>query len=498
MTQIVREALSVARFEPAVLGSLAADIDRAAKEDKKLRLKDRRWRRETQPDLPNLQESLEPADLESLDADALTLDPGRPRAITPEVLLVVEVANGVFPVTSLDGYDRLVGSQVFRAVVGEGRRMPARSTLGKYLGVVSDETRTLLHRAVCRMVEAEGLDTFEELTVDSTAVEANSAWPTESALITGFLTRIHRLLDRQTKYTGVPYGSKLVDRWLKDLARFHRAISMLPRKPGSAAKRRKLYAALLRTAGKTRKKLQELLARRRDAITTRRMLPSFRVRVNRILEQMASDFAEVDKAMDSARRRVLEGEKVPAAEKTFSLSDPDAYMIEKGQRDPIVGYKPQLGKSGNGFITCFEVQRGNPCDSERLKPMLDAHIEATGVRPALVSTDDGYSSAANFNELCTAGVELISFSGAKGRKVLGDDLYELDVLAEVRNERSAVESVIFTFKQKFGMRRFCRRGLSGVRKDLSAAVLAYNLWRMGYVREAMRRARGSPGAGVGA
>jgi len=397
---------------------------------------------------------------------------------------VLVVVDGVYSLTSLDGYERLVGSEVFQTVLG-GRRIPARSTVAKYL-VVSAESHALLHRALLRMVRAEGLDTFEELTVDSTAIAANTAWPTESALILGFLTRINRLLERYAKYTQVAYGSKLVERWLRELARLHRSINLPPSRPGSAAKRRKLYGRLLKAADKTWKKLKCLLAKRRPEIVSCRIRPTFRLRVERMLEQIEADFSE------AARRRVLRAEKVDASVKAYSLCDPDAYMISKGQRDPVVGYKPQLGRSGNGFIICFELERGNPADSDRLEPMLAAHIDATGTRPAAVSTEDGYSSKESLDALCDAGVEVISFGGAKGRKVLGDELYELDASILLRSERSAVESLIFTFKHKFGMRRFSRRGVPDARIDLSAAVLAYNLWRIAFVRKEKRRKPDAP------
>jgi len=145
-----------------------------------------------------------------------------------------------------------------------------------------------------------------------------------------------------------------------------------------------------------------------------------------------------------------------------------------------------------GIVNCFEVLRGNPADSERLLPMLEAHIEATGECPAVVSTDDGYSSTPNLEGLAEAGVEVVSFSGATGRKVLGDEIYDIDACALLRCERSAVESMMFTFKHKLGIRRFCRRGLSGVKRDLSAAVLAYNLWRVAFVRRARHRQEEDP------
>ena len=55
--------------------------------------------------------------------------------------------------------------------------------------------------------------------------------------------------------------------------------------------------------------------------------------------------------------------KVDIKDKIVSLSDEDASMIVKGQRDPVVGYKPQIGRSENGFITAIIVPEGNASDS---------------------------------------------------------------------------------------------------------------------------------------
>jgi len=487
LSEIVREALCLGRFEPTVLACLHGDIERAARESKKGRLMDEIWREEALPRFPAFVDSLEPSDFDSVDTQSFWLATGRPRSVDAELLLVVVVVDGVFSLTSVDGYERLVGSEVFQALIGD-ERTPARSTVGKYLELVSPATRDLLHKALCAMVRAEGLDTFMELTVDSTAVEANTAWPSESALIAGLLRRVHRLLEQQSEYTAVAYGSKLVERWLAQLDGRHRQIGLLRPRRGSAATRRKLYGQLLHVAEKTRRKLRELLAARLEEITDCCIRPTLRLRVNGMLESVEQAFNEAGKAMASARVRVLEGETVPACEKVFSLADPDAYMIVKGQRDPVVGYKPQLGRSAEGFISCFEVCKGNPADSDRLLPMCRAHFEATGQAALAVSTDDGYSSTDNLDRLIDAGVHVVAFSGATGRKVLGEDIYATDAWAHLRNERSAVESTIFTFKHKLGMRRFCRRGLQGVHADLAAAVLAYNLWRITYVRRKRREA----------
>ena len=214
--------------------------------------------------------------------------------------------------------------------------------------------------------------------------------------------------------------------------------------------------------------------------------PSHSIRVQIMMEQVRQSLEECSLAMESARLRVLQGKTVEAGKKSYSVSDPDAYMVVKGQRDPVIGYKPQIGRSLNGFITCFEVERGNPADSARLLALVEQCENNTGVNLAEVSTDDGYTSERNLGALLAKGVEFVSFSGAKGRKVLGEELWDSPEYKALRDDRSAVESTIFTVKHKFNLRSFCRRGLSGVGMELAATVFAFNLWRTAYQRRHSR------------
>jgi len=492
LTGIVREALGLVRFDPSLVEAFGKDMDLAAKTAKKGRLMDLIWRDADLPAFPGFVDTIVPSDFDSTEPSSLALHAGRPRSMDAELLLVLWAVDGVFSLTCREGHDRLAGSEVFQALVEDGPA-PARTTVAKYLALVSPETRDMAHKALHRMVLKEELDTFEELTVDSTAVAANTAWPAESALIGGFLRRIHRLLERQAVHTGVAYGSKKVARWLKELDDLHRDIGLLGSGKGTPARRKSLYRKLLKVAGKTSQTLRDLLGRRRDRIEERCIAPTVRVRVDAMMECVERSFGETERAMESARRRMLLGEDVAASDKVYSLADPDAYMIVKGGRDPVVGYKPQIGRSAKGFVTCFEVTPGNPGDGERLLPMVEAHSEATGRKPLAVSTDDGYASADNLERLVGEGVEVVSFSGAKGRRALGDDIYECDAARLLRNERSAVESTMFTLKHKLGLRRFCRRGIEGVRADLSATVFAHNLWRLAHVRSAKQREEESPG-----
>jgi hypothetical protein len=51
----------------------------------------------------------------------------------------------------------------------------------------------------------------------------------------------------------------------------------------------------------------------------------------------------------------------------------------------VVGYRPQLARSGSGFVTAVVLPWGNTADSPHLVPMLKEQITNTGVIPSMAS-----------------------------------------------------------------------------------------------------------------
>ena len=66
------------------------------------------------------------------------------------------------------------------------------------------------------------------------------------------------------------------------------------------------------------------------------------------------------RVIDQARRRVLDGEQVPNAEKIYSIFEPHTDLIKRGKvRTPIeFGHKVFLAESAQGLITQYEVSEG--------------------------------------------------------------------------------------------------------------------------------------------
>jgi hypothetical protein len=212
--------------------------------------------------------------------------------------------------------------------------------------------------------------------------------------------------------------------------------------------------------------------------------PSQKRMATRVLNHLRADLDALAKVRATCEARVLHEEKVPMSEKIVSLSDPDAAFISKGQREPVIGYKPQVARSGKGFITGLRLPKGNAPDSLQLVPMIDEVICRTHVVPRVVSVDDGYASANNVKAMELRNIEVISINGAKGRALTASADWYSDAYAQARDMRSAVESLMFTLKDGFDFGEVARRGLSAVHGELLEKALAYNVCLTARLRKA--------------
>ena len=174
---------------------------------------------------------------------------------------------------------------------------------------------------------------------------------------------------------------------------------------------------------------------------------------------------------------------MPIAEKMISLSDSDAAFIVKGGWNTVVGYRPQLARSGSGFVSALLVPEGNAADSAQLVARVMEQITNSGVLPAMVSGDDGYSSQQGREDLLGLGVEVVSIGGAKGKKIIEAEQWKSRAYREARAERSAVESLVFTLKDGYEFGEMVRRERENVRAEMMEKVLAYNISQIIRVRK---------------
>ena len=248
---------------------------------------------------------------------------------------------------------------------------------------------------------------------------------------------------------------------------------------------KKLYRKYLKISAKLILRFGKEAERVCGLPETQGLAPVHRGRLDRLWNRMISDLMDVCHIHVRCEERVLEGKKPKGSHLILSTADRAASWIAKGGRVAVVGYKPQIARSPNGLVTAMLVPEGNAADSAMCMPLANAAVANTGGVPRLASFDDGYTSADNLGKLNELGIPDVSFSGSKGRKLLGEEAYDGQTLQEARRNRSAVESFMFCLKHchQFGQLR--RRGMAAVRAELTGKVIVYNVCRIIMLRKGM-------------
>jgi len=483
LAKVLAEAHDLASDCPEILSRIEADLDAAARRKKALRLLDARYAGEQTLPLPL--EALVEAAAKQIEAEELSLQVGRPRT-HPMVVCFFLVLRGYFgSVSDHHSWERFADSLTLRAYLEPyASRLPGRTTLLELLNQVSASTRSFILDKQLAQVIGEDLDDLMQQTIDSTAVAANSAWPTEIGLIQGLLERAHRVGRVLDEYEVEPFRMWHTERWFTQLQSAMMAI--LLGKPRRARQQRKAYRAYIAKADQLLTFLHNEHDAREAAVAQAMLPPSRRLQLQRLWRLLGDALADADTLLNYLSAKSLSDTEVvrDEAEKIFSLSDGSAAFIIKGERDTVFGYKVQVGRSTNGFITAVSVPEGNAADSAQLVPMVEQHLARTGITPALVTADDGYASREAERKLKTDhGISDVSITGAKGRRQLGESLWNSELYAQSRADRSAVESLMFTLKHSFAFGRCRRRGIDAVRAEIMEKAIAYNFWRLAYIRE---------------
>jgi hypothetical protein len=478
--EYLEEVISLADSFPEIITSIEADLDQHAKQKKSLRLADQKFLDSQTPDHPDLTFSES-----QILPTALSLQTGRPR-MQPLLVFVFMMIRGFLSSVSDKQACRFISeSMSLNAFIhhrGVGQ-MPGSSTILDNINAITLPTRELILDKQIELAISEKLDDFRNLTIDSTHTAANSSWPTDSRILIGLLGRAHRLGQSLDSFGINNFKAGWIPRWLEEMHKLDFQIALTAGKAKSKGNRKTHYRGLLKRAGKAANALHMQFQHLAATVRIESLPPSRRLLLQRIMDQIKGSIADAYRVIAYAQDRVFEGQTLPSTEKVLSISDPDAAFIKKGNRDPVIGYKPQLVRSGSGFVAALVVPRGNTADCAELTAGIGKALERTNIIADMVSTDDGYASGQGRRALLEMGIADISISGSKGKKLTDPEAWASEPYRLARTRRSAVESLMFTIKDGYDFGELRRRGLEPVRQELLEKVLAYNLCRIILIRK---------------
>ena len=481
LADFTKELLHLWVKYPEIQASIVLDLNIYAKQKKLIRLKDREYELNQIDSLPGFDD----CKLVPESANSLTLDVGAPR--TPEILifLFMQLRGYWGSVSDAQAMDNIVESITMNTILQNlSAKLPGRSTIIENINAVTNETREILFECQLADVLEMKLDDFKVMLIDSTSVEANNRWPTDAGVIVRLMERVIRQFSALEKFGIGAVPDFYLPHWLKKSKQCHFTINNTSGFKGAVEARKNCYNELYKEAGKAVNYLVRYFQPRKVHADNLDIAPSQKTLVQTITASIERDLADIVYVIEYSRERICEGKSRPSAEKIMSLSDDAAAFIKKGDRTHVIGYKPQLARSAVGFVTALLVESGNPSDSKQFLPTVENHIANTGVTPELVNADDGYSSQEGFDDVKGLDVDMVSLSGAKGKKILGDDLWVQDAYIDARRNRSAVESLMFTLKYVYEFGRMRRRGMEEVRAEMLEKVTAHNIMKAAKMKRA--------------
>jgi IS5 family transposase len=187
-------------------------------------------------------------------------------------------------------------------------------------------------------------------------------------------------------------------------------------------------------------------------------------------EQLAARLPVMRQAVNVARRRAFDGEKVPNDEKVFSIFEPHTELIQRGRRgQPIeFGHKVLLTQSKEKFITDYVVLEKNRPDDKLLPLVIERHQDRYGKRPESVAADKGFCPD---DETYEDLEEELDYLGVPRRtRDFGDTLMGI-----WQRWRAGIEGTISCLKRAFRLARCCFRGFKNFASAIGSAVFCHNL-----------------------
>jgi IS5 family transposase len=295
---------------------------------------------------------------------------------------------------------------------------------------------------------------------DTTVVEANIHYPTDSSLLWDTWRVATRLLGRARELDRESVPHRFHTRKIKKLHLFiTRYIT------SKSPSRRQRVQASFRTLIE---RVEWVVAIVEDFCA--RFSSTSNMELAGVALELKAYLPSMQKVTAAARRAHVAGETVPASERVFSLFEPHTELIQRGRRHKPVefGHKVLLCETAEKFITDYEVYEKQQPDCQLTEPVIERHRELFGEVPVVLAADKGFCpQKTKFEELAKRVANL-----AIPRRM--QDFVD-QLLAHCQAFRAGVEGTISGLKRAFRLFRCFFRGFKGFTRGVGLGVFCHNL-----------------------
>ena len=350
--------------------------------------------------------------------------------------------------------------------------VPDAKTILKIARALGPEVIEQWHRQVIEVAKRAGVTRGRRFRIDTTVVETNVHYPTDSTLLQDGVRVLTRTMQRASTALGDQPG-RMRNR-LRSVMRGVLTIGYQARSPKTrdamVQSYRKLMATTRAVVRDADTMIRRLSQRRRTATAA---TASVLQRAHQQLRQMRP---LVERVVAQTRARIMGGDThVP--DKVLSIFQPHTTTIRKGKisKPNEFGNLVTIQESEHQIITAYEVHAGRPADVTLWTPALDRHQTIFDRAPYLAAGDRGFSSAANDQAATARGVRRVILP-RRGPKSSARRAYERQAwFRRGQRWRVGCEGRISVIKRRHGLRRCRYHGTDGMARWVGLGVIADNL-----------------------
>jgi IS5 family transposase len=405
---------------------------------------------------------------------------GAPAEVVLRLLILKHIRNWSYGVLEREVRANLVYRDFTR--VGAGKT-PDAKIMGRWGVALGVDVIKQIHTRMVTMAQSHGLIEGRRMRVDTTVVEANIHYPTDSSLLGDGVRVLTRAMKKITKIVG-EVGTRLRDRSrsvkrrVLDIARAARSKA----KQGQE-KLKRAYGQLLnstsRVVGQAKRFSDEIAAgaKRSTDIVQQLALEGLRDKLDAMVPLLR-------KVMKQTRARILRDD-TRSDGKLVSLFEPSTEIIRKGKagKPTEFGKMVKLQEAENQIITDYEVYDRRPNDAALLVAALETHHARLGRIPRLVAADAAFYSAKNQAAAIARGVKRVCIPNRSTKSPERRREQKKRWFRAGQTWRTGCEGRISVLKRRHGLNRCRYKGDAGMQRWVGLGVIADNLINIGRAME---------------
>ena len=364
---------------------------------------------------------------------------------------------------------------------------PTYSAFSRLFAVLSPAVTEQIHQRVVGLAREQGAASGRKIRVDSTAIETNVHYPTDSTLLGDGIRVLSRSLKRmaaecQAGVLEVVNHGRAVKHRLLEISRAAKSLTQ--------ASRQRMQESYQKLLGLTRSAVRQAGLALRRCESGRLPVVGSALRMEVQAGQLRHFLPLVEKVITQTQERVFGGNRHVEG-KVLSLFEPHTQVIRKGKahKPNEFGRLVRIDEVENGIVSGYQILEGNAADTDSWLPALEQHEATFGHVPAMATADRGFFSAENERKAEDLGVEKVALP-ARGRlsKTRAKRQKQRWFKRALR-WRAGEEATISHLKNPFSLRRATYKGERGFKRYVGWSVITKNLFSIARWLERKKRAK---------